>query len=221
MLANLSSGVKICSSPKCHLSGMPQPFSAFGKRRRAEDGMNHHCRECCKRMGVEQKDRWRKQGLCYRCGRVPECGKTRCSRCIQAGKDQVSRSTWTPGPDVRSRRRIKHRLYARQKLATDIQYRLKNYLRSRVYQAVRTRQRSGSAVCDLGCSIAYFMRWVAQKFQPGMSWSNHGEWELDHIVPLSAFDLTDREQFLKAVHYTNYQPLWALDNKRKGGYRAS
>ena len=29
---------------------------------------------------------------------------------------------------------------------------------------------------------------------------------------MSSFDLTDRNQFLQACHYTNLQPLWAKDN---------
>ena len=38
-----------------------------------------------------------------------------------------------------------------------------------------------------------------------------------HIKPLCAFDLTDPEQQAVAFHYSNLQPLWALDNMRKGG----
>ncbi len=49
-----------------------------------------------------------------------------------------------------------------------------------------------------------------------MSWDNYGEWHLDHIRPLSSFDIADRAQFLIAAHYTNYQPLWAADNISKG-----
>ena len=48
-----------------------------------------------------------------------------------------------------------------------------------------------------------------------MSWSNYGKWQIDHIKPLYVFDLTDKEQFKKAVYYTNHQPLWAIDNQRK------
>ena len=49
-----------------------------------------------------------------------------------------------------------------------------------------------------------------------MSWDNYPRlWEIDHIVPLSAFDLTDRKQFLEACNYTNLQPLWWFDNLLK------
>jgi hypothetical protein len=53
-----------------------------------------------------------------------------------------------------------------------------------------------------------------------MTWENYGngfgKWNLDHIIPLTAFDLTNREQYLSAAHYTNYQPMWALENTSKG-----
>ena len=39
---------------------------------------------------------------------------------------------------------------------------------------------------------------------------------LDHVQPLSNFDLTDPEQLKKAVHYTNIQPLLKSDNLKKG-----
>ena len=43
------------------------------------------------------------------------------------------------------------------------------------------------------------------------NWTTDG-WHIDHIKPLSSFDLTDRKQLLEVCHYTNLQPLWAKDN---------
>ena len=53
-----------------------------------------------------------------------------------------------------------------------------------------------------------------------MSWTNYGKfgWHIDHIIPISKFNLNIRSELLKAVHYTNMQPLWATtDIARKHG----
>ena len=48
-----------------------------------------------------------------------------------------------------------------------------------------------------------------------MSWNNYGKWHVDHIIPLSNFDLTKSAEQFKACHYSNLQPLWAEDNIEK------
>jgi len=67
----------------------------------------------------------------------------------------------------------------------------------------------------LGCTIQEFKDYMEKLFSEGMSWDNHGKWHIDHIRPISWFDLTKEEEIFKAFNYTNCQPLWAKDNMRK------
>lgn len=110
--------------------------------------------------------------------------------------------------------------FATARKAKDPNVRIGTALRQRMNKALTNNSKAGSAVRDLGCSISEFRQYIESKFQPGMSWGNYGkgreDWSLDHIVPLSRFDLTDREQFLRAAHYSNMQPLWHRENCSKG-----
>lgn len=108
--------------------------------------------------------------------------------------------------------------YAMNRKKIDINYRLTITLRQRLNKALKGNYKNGSAVMDLGCSIKDFKSYIEAKFQPGMTWDNYGRagWHIDHIKPISKFDLTNPVQFKQAVHYTNLQPLWAVDNIRKG-----
>jgi hypothetical protein len=118
--------------------------------------------------------------------------------------------------DIIFRRRYK---WEKSKLKTDLNFKLAKNIRARLKQAIKDNQRAGSAISDLGCSIEELKLHLEKQFQDEMSWENWGlyGWHIDHIIPLSSFDLSNREQFLKACHYTNLQPLWATDNLKKGG----
>lgn len=110
-----------------------------------------------------------------------------------------------------------HRLqYVQDRLRGDLQYKMRHNLRRRFRHALSGGHKAGSAVRDLGCSSDNLKRHLETQFKSGMSWDNYGEWHIDHIKPLVSFDLTKREELLKACHYTNLQPLWKRENLEKG-----
>lgn len=99
------------------------------------------------------------------------------------------------------------------------QYAIASRLRRRLLAGLKANLKTGTIIRDLGCSIAEFKTYIESLFEPGMTWENRGKegWHFDHIRPLASFDLTDPEQYKQAAHYTNIQPLWAKENRLKGG----
>lgn len=89
-------------------------------------------------------------------------------------------------------------------------------LRIRIRHALKSNSKCASTTKLLGITIAEFVKYFESKFTNGMSWNNHGEWHIDHIVPCASFNLTKTSEQKKCFHYTNLQPLWAHDNCSKG-----
>ena len=120
-----------------------------------------------------------------------------------------------------NKKRINQKNTQRKKV--DLQYRLSCNLRSRLRLALKNSQKKGSAVRDLGCSVEELKKYLEAQFQSKMTWENWGKgddkWHIDHIKPLSAFNLENREHLLQAVHYSNLRPCWQEENLRKGGVR--
>lgn len=113
--------------------------------------------------------------------------------------------------------------YQRNRRRTDPVFRALSNSRRRFNDFIRGGCKSVSAVRDMGCTPEEFKHYIEAKFYSRkdgtpMVWENYGHsnWHIDHIIPLSFFDPTNREQLLKAWHYTNLQPLWAEDNYKKG-----
>jgi len=114
----------------------------------------------------------------------------------------------------------KHRKKLTQKYLdrrkNDPNFKLLTILRGRIKDVLRGHSKSDSTINVLGCTIEELWQHLEKQFQPNMTKENHGEWHVDHIIPCTSFDLTDPKQQVKCFHYTNLQPLWALDNLKKG-----
>ena len=41
------------------------------------------------------------------------------------------------------------------------------------------------------------------------------DWEIDHIVPISSFDIFSEPDKKAAFNFGNTQPLWVADNRKK------
>lgn len=105
-----------------------------------------------------------------------------------------------------------------KKLKEDPHFKLKLNLSHRINLALKTKGVSKSKRTRelIGCTVSELWQHLEKQFQPGMTKENYGKWHIDHIKPCALFDLTKEEEQIKCFHYTNLQPLWAIDNIRKG-----
>jgi len=232
---NNSDIVKICK--KCNTEKLT---SEFYKEAKNKDGLRSVCKECHKKYVKEDteqnKDIKKQYNKLYR--------KANREKLIQNSKEYYQnhkkeicnqKKQYYINNETREKKRYKeyysknkerilkrNKDYYNTKIKNDLNFKLRCRIRCRVKYFLRKID-SHYRVTDIGCSMKVFMWFIEQQFYPNpetneqMTWNNYGYygWHLDHIIPLSSFDLTDPEQYKKATHVTNYQPLWAKENYKK------
>lgn len=82
----------------------------------------------------------------------------------------------------------------------------------RIFNSSSTLKKTKSSVKYLGCEPSYFKDFIQSKMTSGMTLDTI---HLDHIKPVTAFNLDDEEEFNSCCHYTNFQPLSATENLQK------
>lgn len=69
----------------------------------------------------------------------------------------------------------------------------------------------------LGCTYDEARAHIIGQLPPHWTAEDYGmKWEIDHIRPLSSFNLLEREQLLQAAHYTNLRPMCKKLNRSMG-----
>lgn len=167
------------------------------------------CNSCHELNKEYYKDLSKKDGFCTIC---KDCKKKYYNKNIDNIKN-YNHSRWK-NYYLKNKKKINKQRCLRQKQRRkeDIEFKIKCYLRSRLYNALKNNYKVGSSIKSLGCKISELKIYLEKQFQEGMTWENYGKWHIDHIKPLSIFDLTNHKELLEACHYSNLQPLWEYDN---------
>jgi len=89
---------------------------------------------------------------------------------------------------------------------------LKESICRRMNECLKTNDiGSGRWFKYLGCTIDELRDWFAYLFpiiDPNMSFENHGTyWHVDHVRPISSFDLTNEENIHECFSWRNLSPL--------------
>lgn len=121
--------------------------------------------------------------------------------------------------ELKIERKVKYQsvrmIWFNKRMKEDKAFYCMKLIRDRVGQLIKGKIKLSK---KLGCDRETFKTHIESQFKPGMTWENHGVygWHIDHIYPLSIAIKEGIDSFKKACHYTNLQPLWAIDNLKKG-----
>lgn len=112
------------------------------------------------------------------------------------------------------------RNYEKNKKDSDPSYKLASYTRTAIYTCLKERNvnKYKNTFDLLPYTLDDLIRHLEDKFQEGMTWENYGEWHVDHIKPMSSFNIQSPEgkEFQECWSLDNLQPLWGKDNLIKG-----
>lgn len=146
-------------------------------------------------------------GRCVECNAIDKI--THREKILAQSKEYMSR------PEVRAKRRIYERERKRGRPDVVITSRMRAMLRACLVGKVKgVRGRLGYTTDELKTHLE-------RQFLKGMTWENIGEWEIDHIVPISHFKFTsaDDPDFWLCWALSNLRPLWKSDNRKKSNIR--
>lgn len=211
-------GMKVCRYCK-----QIKPLSEFHHWKNSPDGYHFCCKECKKKQNQQRVDKIGMQVL----------SKRQCiSRAIRRQTDseydalcreksrQHAKSESCKRANVKYRKTHKDQINAKEleRIRLDINARIGKRIRTRIHKYVLRKEDEFNSISLLGCSIEEFRYYLEQQFEPGMTWDNYGGkdgWQIDHIVPIKWFDLTNEKEVFICFNYRNCRPLWAKDNGSK------
>ena len=178
----------------CLACNRERNFSTFGKKKIGKYGFRSNCKEC----EADISRRRRHQS--------PEKRKEIARRWIELNREK--------------RRAIVRRAQAKSLL--NPVNRLKAVLRKQLVEILNNKgiRKTESALFLVGCTLEELKDHIEHRFSPGMNWTNYGlytrknplRWNIDHIIPIAAFDLNDLVERRRCFHFTNLRPLWGRDN---------
>jgi hypothetical protein len=135
--------------------------------------------------------------------------RNQCKSCVQAYRNKYQREN--------EEYKIKYNAYKRNRYKTDIQFKLTGDGRGKITKIIN-KIRNGNAdnkMTFLGCTSKELKKYFEKKFYNDINWTERN-FQVDHKIPISWFDLTNEKLYNLCFNYKNLQPLTIEDHKKKG-----
>jgi hypothetical protein len=115
--------------------------------------------------------------------------------------------------EVKPKTRFRHnRLKCKDCERDDPKLLLHKRTRSRIHSCLTKNKGTNEY---LGCSRDEYIKWINTN-KKGFTLDNYGkEWHIDHVIPLSKFDMKNKEEIELAFNWRNTMPLAAKENLAK------
>jgi hypothetical protein len=181
-----------------------KPFNEYHIDKKSADGYKSYCKCCAK----EINQKWKKEN--------PEKVKEDKKLYYAKNSEKIKESVRLWRIENRESFNLKKQKYIKLKRQSDPLFKLRQSVSNRTRSAFKSKRWNKNSKTKeiLGADYQTVFNHIESRFENGMSWNNHGEWHIDHIVPLSV--AKDEIELIKLCHYTNLQPLWAKENISKG-----
>lgn len=207
---------------QCYICKLEKSVDCFGKLKKSRDGLRYDCKDCRTKYNIqnrfsikernqkyyeEKKDNILSKNKIYRKEHKTEISEQR--------KEYRNREE----NQVRIKKKNKEYLPIRkmkikERRKTDLNFKLGEILRSKLHKILRNQNTSHTKY--LGCDVDWLKKWFEFRFDASMNWENLGSyWQIDHILPIHRFDFSKETDIKICFHWTNLQPLTALENRQK------
>jgi hypothetical protein len=203
---------------KCNTCNLEKNISEFHKWKYGPDGYKRECKKCRKsETNKYYQNNSEKVKIRVSDYRKKNLGKLKQSKKLIYEKNKEN--ILSANKKYRDENREKRNKYVRERKLTDPIFKLKHSMNSRIRVFMKTKNitKKNKTFDIVGCSPEELKEHLENQFTEGMTWENHGRygWHIDHIIPLSS--ATTEDDIIKLCNYKNLQPLWAIDNIKKGG----
>ena len=207
-------------------------LSFFSNDRNSKDGLKYYCKSCRSGWGkiyykenrkklisvaktYAEKNRNKvkeKQRLYYHANKEKLCAASLDHYYKNQERQNALHRRWTKD------NKDKVNEYQRKRRHNNISIRISHGIGTGIWKSVKENKNGRHWESLVGYNLKQLKQHIQKLFQAGMTWENYGEWHIDHIIPIAAFNFTnpEHEDFKRCWSLKNLQPMWAIDNLKKG-----
>jgi len=186
---------------KCSVCGQIKTIEEFYKNKKGRNGFDYQCVKCALKKkseyDIKNKDKTRKYYL--------------------DNKERIDARNKSYYENNKEKARERWSRWNKNRKLNNPGYRLNRNMKSVINQSLKGSKNGQSWTKLVGYDTQELKEHLESQFKEGMTWDNREKWEIDHIIPVSLFNIKGVKSsgFKKCWALENLRPLWKHENRAK------